>query len=262
MPLRAASIAIADRVLDVTSDVPERDWDEFVASRPEASGYHVWRWRRVFESAFGHETRYLAAHEDGRIVGVLPLVIIRSRLFGRCAVSLPFVNYGGVCAEDDEVAACLVRTAAVIASDRGLAHVELRHQNRQCPSLPERAHKVGMYLTLEREAGRAWDRLDKKVRNQVRKAEKSSLTARWGGRELLDRFYAVFAQNMRDLVSWRIHRAFFPRCWPRFPIPPASVWWITARPPSPARLRCAIATSSRCRGRRRCATIAACVRTT
>jgi FemAB-related protein (PEP-CTERM system-associated) len=219
MILRAASASplAAPRALDVTSEASERDWDRFVASRADASGYHVWRWRRVFESAFGHETLYLAAREEGRIVGVLPLVIFRSRLFGRCAVSLPFVNYGGVCAEDDEVAACLVRKAASLAAHAGLSHVELRHQTRQCPDLPSRDHKVGMYLPLERDAAEAWNRLDKKVRNQVRKAEKSGLTARWGGRELLDSFYAVFARNMRDLGTPVYSPRFFSEVLAAFP---------------------------------------------
>jgi FemAB-related protein (PEP-CTERM system-associated) len=44
-----------------------------------------------------------------------------------------------------------------------------------------------------------WNALDRKVRNQVRKAEKSDLTTVTGGVELLDDFYAVFARNMRDL---------------------------------------------------------------
>ena len=167
MPLRAASIAIADRVLDVTSDVPERDWDEFVASRPEASGYHVWRWRRVFESAFGHETRYLAAHEDGRIVGVLPLVIIRSRLFGRCAVSLPFVNYGGVCAEDDEVAACLVRSGR---GDRERQGTGARRASPPEPavSVAARARAQGRDVSDARTRGRARLGIDSTRRFAIR----------------------------------------------------------------------------------------------
>ncbi|MDH4062917.1 MAG: peptidoglycan bridge formation protein FemAB, partial [Acidobacteriota bacterium] len=72
------------------------DWDAFVESCPEASGYHRWRWRYVFERAFGRETAYLLARRDGVVVGVLPLVLFRSALFGRFAVSLPFVNYGGL----------------------------------------------------------------------------------------------------------------------------------------------------------------------
>jgi FemAB-related protein (PEP-CTERM system-associated) len=213
----AVSTAAMPRLIEITSDVSERDWDHFVASHPDASGYHVWRWRRVFESAFGHETLYLAAREHGRIVGVLPLVIFRSRLFGRCGVSLPFVNYGGVCAEDEEVADALVEKAAALAKLAGLSHVELRHQTRQCPALPAREHKVGMYLALERDPKQAWDRLDKKVRNQVRKAEKSGLTARWGGGELLDRFYAVFARNMRDLGTPVYSPRFFREVLATFP---------------------------------------------
>ena len=46
-----------------------------------------------------------------------------------------------------------------------------------------------------------WKRLDAKVRNQVRKAMTSGLTPAWCGIEGLDDFYAVFAQNMRDLGS-------------------------------------------------------------
>jgi FemAB-related protein (PEP-CTERM system-associated) len=44
-----------------------------------------------------------------------------------------------------------------------------------------------------------WDGLDRKVRNQVRKAQKEGLTVVSGGDELLAEFYDVFARNMRDL---------------------------------------------------------------
>src|SRR5205814_7191611 len=110
-----------------------------------------------------------------------------------------FVNYGGICARDADVRLRLVEHATAAAAERRLAHIELRHTARLVPALPARQHKVGMSLALEADASRAWDRLDRKVRNQVRKAEKSGLTARSGGAELLPSFYAVFARNMRDL---------------------------------------------------------------
>ena len=183
----------------ITTNVSAPQWDEFVSRHPDARAYHTWGWRRVFETAFGHETHYLAALDAGVIAGVLPLVVFRSRLFGRFAVSLPFVNYGGVCARDEEVANLLVEQAATLADQRRLSYVELRHTARLLRRLPARHHKVGMLLPLDREVAGAWNRLDRKVRNQIRKAEKSDLTARVGGIELLDAFYAVFARNMRDL---------------------------------------------------------------
>lgn len=194
------------------SDAPE--WNAFVASRADATGYHDWAWRDVVVRTFGHEPVYLAARRDGHIVGVLPLVFINSRLFGRSLTSLPFLNYGGVLAEDAAAAEALVSAAGEIAKARGCPHVELRHIARQFPSLPARQHKVTMLLTLQ--AG-LWEKLDRKVRNQVRKAQKSNLVAEHGGVELVDDFYAVFTRNMRDLGTPVYARALFDEVLRAFP---------------------------------------------
>jgi serine/alanine adding enzyme len=148
---------------------------------------------------------------------VLPLVIFNSRIFGRFAVSLPFVNYGGVLARDHAAAVCLQQEAGALVDQRRLAHVELRHTARQFPELEARAHKVGMLLRLEHDTAKAWECLDRKVRNHVRKAQKSQLTSRDGGAELLDRFYGVFARNMRDLGTPVYSRRFFAEVLAAFP---------------------------------------------
>jgi FemAB-related protein (PEP-CTERM system-associated) len=56
-----------------------------------------------------------------------------------------------------------------------------------------------MLLRLQDSSDLQWQRLDRKLRNQVRKGEKSGLDVTIGGGELLDDFYSVFARNMRDL---------------------------------------------------------------
>ena len=90
---------------------------------------------------------------------------------------------------------------AAVADARGrrLSHLELRHLEARFPHLPSKQHKVAMTLPLPAGADALWQALDRKVRNQVRKAEKSGLTASQGGRELVPEFYEVFARNMRDL---------------------------------------------------------------
>ena len=80
-------------------------WESYVDARGDAAGYHSWRWRQVFAEAFGHEPVYLIAREGGLITGVLPMVQIKSLLFGRTLTSLPFLNYGGVMADGAEVGA-------------------------------------------------------------------------------------------------------------------------------------------------------------
>jgi FemAB-related protein (PEP-CTERM system-associated) len=188
------------------SDQDAQRWEGFVASQPHATGYHEWPWRAVFARTFGHETIYLMALDGERVCGVLPLVFINSLVFGRSLTSLPFLNYGGVVADAPAVADTLLAEAAVVASERQCRHVELRHVTRQFPELPCKQHKVAMQLRLERDM---WDRLDRKVRNQIRKAQKSELTSQVGGSELLVDFYRVFARNMRDLGTPVYSRRFF-----------------------------------------------------
>ena len=209
-------IARRDHAVSVTAaaEADRLAWDAFVTANPGAAGYHEWAWRTVVERAFGHECLYLMAREHGRVTGVLPLVAIRSRLFGRTMTSLPFLNYGGVLASDHDTAEALLQTAGELARARGCRHIELRHFDRQFPDLPYKHHKVTMRMPLQ--AG-MWDRIDRKVRNQIRKAEKSQLTLQRGGAELLADFYPVFARNMRDLGTPVYSRRLFEEVLRAFP---------------------------------------------
>lgn len=204
-------------MIQVTSQIGQREWDRFVESHPGASGYHLWNWRLVFERAFRRQTHYLAAVEGSNVVGVLPLVIFNGWLSGRFAVSLPFVNYGGILAEHDRAAQTLLDHATKLAQMRGWSHVELRHRTPLFENLPSRRHKVAMRLALPATKEAAWQELDRKVRNQIRKAEKSGLTARIGGAELVECFYDIFARNMRDLGTPVYPKRFFSEPFEAFP---------------------------------------------
>jgi FemAB-related protein (PEP-CTERM system-associated) len=175
------------------------DWDAFVSACPGGTVDHLWGWREVIARSLGHESVYLMVRQQDAIVGVLPLVLVRSRLFGRSVVSMPFLNHGGILADDRDAAAALVDAARQVAIDFRASHVELRHITRCCPDLPCRRHKLSMTLALAPSVEAVWTGLDRKVRNQVRKAQKEQLQVESGGVDLVDEFYAVFARNMRDL---------------------------------------------------------------
>jgi FemAB-related protein (PEP-CTERM system-associated) len=208
---------VAEGEVMLAGDHDAAEWNAFVSVRADASAYHQWQWRYVFEHAFGHETAYLMIRHGSEVAGILPLVLFRSALFGRFAVSLPFVNYGGVVATDAAAARALLARAEGLATERRLSHIEFRHTDQQFEELPSKRHKVAMRLDLAADVSVAWDALDRKVRNQVRKAEKSDMTVEGGGAELLPGFYDVFARNMRDLGTPVYDRQFFQEVFRQFP---------------------------------------------
>jgi serine/alanine adding enzyme len=185
------------------------EWDRFVHTCPDGTPDHLWGWRAVFAGVMGQQCEYLIARRGDQVVGALPLVLFRSLLFGRFGVSVPFLNYGGILAQDAKVADALIERAADLARTFGGSHLELRHQSRMLPATPSREHKVRMLLDLPSSSEQLWTRIDRKVRNQIRKAQKESLSVQSGGEELLEEFYSVFAQNMRDLGTPVHSKRFF-----------------------------------------------------
>ena len=91
---------------------------------PGPSVYHLAAWAGVIHRVFGHRTRFLAARRE-RLVGVLPLVLFHSPLFGRFAVSMPFVNYGGIVADSDEAREALLAAAVAHVRAAGSTYLEL-----------------------------------------------------------------------------------------------------------------------------------------
>jgi FemAB-related protein (PEP-CTERM system-associated) len=183
----------------VLVDASRDEWDDYVERHPAGSVDHLWAWRDVIARVFGHRSVYLTAKRGTRAVGVLPLVLFRSAIFGRAVVSMPFLNDGGVLADDQTARGALLAQAVTVARAFGAQHVELRHRARQCADLPFRQHKLGLTLRLPATSDALWARLDRRVRNQVRKAQKEGLSILVGGADLVGAFYRVFSRNMRDL---------------------------------------------------------------
>ncbi len=193
-------------------------WDAFVDAHAEATNYHRLGWKRVVEKSFGHEGVYLAARcDEGRVHGVLPLIHLRSPLFGNALVSVPFFNYGGLLCNHPEAEQALLAEAEKIRRALRADHLELRHVGRGIEGLVTKNHKVTMILELADDEAAQWQGLNAKVRNQVRKAQKGGLEVRAGGLELLDGFYEVFCRNMRDLGTPVYAKSFFRNILRGFP---------------------------------------------
>jgi FemAB-related protein (PEP-CTERM system-associated) len=168
-------------------------------------------WPNALREGLGHEPILLSALEGERLVGYLPLALVRGRLFGRFLVSLPYINSAGVVAIDDHVAGLLVDRAVQSADKLDVRYLELRQERRiEHPALTrEVSNKVHMRLDLPATSDELWDQLKAKVRNQVRKGREPGFDVRWVGAEALDDFYHVFSRNMRDLGTPVFGRGLF-----------------------------------------------------
>jgi len=184
-------------------------WDAYVNNHPDSTFNHLSGWKQVIESSFKHKTYYIYAVKNDSIIGILPLVYMNSFLFGSFLISMPFLNYGGILADSDEIEIKLTQEAISIAQKLGVNFLELRHTDEKNINLNNKYDKIAMLLELPDKHEKLWKGLKAKVRNQVRKGEKSNLTVQFGRLDKLNDFYRVFAENMRDLGTPVYSNKFF-----------------------------------------------------
>ncbi|HXC25877.1 MAG TPA: FemAB family XrtA/PEP-CTERM system-associated protein [Gemmatimonadaceae bacterium] len=192
-------------------------WDAFVRSQPNWSHFHLYGWRGIMERVLKHECLYLSAvTDDGALVGVLPLVRVKSVLFGHYLVSMPFLNYGGPLGSDEAVVA-LTQHAARLASEQRVKMLELRSRGPLPVDLPVSHRKITVLLDMPAGGMDAlWKGFDAKVRSQVRRPQKDGVTVAFGA-DQVGPFFDVFSEHMRDLGTPTQPRALFEAIAETFP---------------------------------------------
>ena len=174
-------------------------WQEYVDAHAKAANYHQWRWKEAIETSFGWPTRYWMVEEGGTVRGVLPLVWQKSRLFGSFVTSLPFLNAGGILADNADAEEALLDQAVLYTKEVGAKYLELRHREQHQLKLHTKTSKVTLVLPICADSDKMWKNLGTKMRTKIRKSMSFGMTAEFGGAELLADFYWVFSENMRAL---------------------------------------------------------------
>lgn len=201
------------------------EWDAFARGCAGFTHFHRHGWLRVLSRVHGHETLALCARRaGGALEGVLPLVRVKSAVFGHYLVSMPFLNYGGPLGSDAAVRA-LADEAVRLAGAGGAKLLELRSRVELPLGLPVSHRKITVLLDLTPgDPEKVFNGFKTKLRSQVRKPQKEGVEVRFGA-DQVGPFYQVFARHMRDLGTPAQPRALFDAIAAEFP---ADAWFAAA----------------------------------
>jgi FemAB-related protein (PEP-CTERM system-associated) len=191
--------------------------DKFVQQHADGKLCFLTRWSSMVAASLGHRALYLAASDGNRVSGVLPLTLVKSRLFGARMISQAFSNYGGVLAVDSQTTQGLVNKAVELATKHHCRQLELRSLEPAPGDLVTRTDKVCMYLHLSSDPNDMWSRLRSEIRNRVRKTEKAHLKVQFGDGKMLNAFYRVWTARMHELGTPAYPRSLFRRILEVFP---------------------------------------------
>lgn len=181
----------------------------YVENHPSSTLFHTQMWRDAVSEAFGHDDCSLAAWRDGRVVGVLPLMRIASRLTGQLLVSVPYGVYGGAISDDGEASTALLDRARKLADRMQVQWMDIRSIEPQWPDLPVLSRYVTFRKQLPDDPGQVLATLPRKARAAARQArERYRLEASFDDSDLFT-LWSFYSQSMRRLASPNYPAAFF-----------------------------------------------------
>ena len=198
--------------IKVMDEKARQAWDHFVVDQcPEATFFHLSGWKTVIEEVYKQTCHYIYADRNGVIVGVLPLVHIKSMIFGDRLISTAFTIGGGVAAIDPDAHAALDNEAVRLMETLGVNCLEMRR-----PANPHEGDgwhtKLNIYANFSRPIAPEEDiclkQIPRKQRAVVRKAIDADLLM-----DELDtepsRFFPLYAYSMRNMGTPVAGQRFF-----------------------------------------------------
>lgn len=173
-------------------------WDQFVIKHEHSNVFQLSAWGRAVHNSMGHKLYYLYVEEDQEIKSILPLVHVKSMLFGNSLISTGFSIGGGPLFSDKKALQLMDDEAIKIANDIGADNIEYRQMNRCHEDWPV---KLDTYSTFRKELSSDNEEnmlsIPRKQRAMVRKGIKFGLTYEID--QEIDRLYHLYALSVRNL---------------------------------------------------------------
>ena len=191
------NVKAAGLVVKQLDDSDLARWDSFVRRCPDGTFYHLAGWKGLIEKQLQHDTYYLYCEIGGEIASVLPLVRVKSWLFGDALISMPFLVYGGPIATNDQALGEVVKAARELAEKLAVDHLELRNQVPLAGDWQSKDTYVTFRKALDPDPEVNLMAIPRKQRAMVRKGIKAGLKAEVD--QETDRLYTAMLACKRNL---------------------------------------------------------------
>jgi FemAB-related protein (PEP-CTERM system-associated) len=205
----SASVTVHEARLDDLAVVSEID--AWICAREGSTPFHRPAWIRAVQRGTRQRAIMLVAHDvAGSIVGVLPLTLMRSILFGKALVSSGFAVDGGILAASGRAAGALADACWVLARTHGCASAELRGGKIPDDWIIKADAYLGFSRQLEGDDDAQLLAVPRKQRAEVRKSLDNGLVFETGRDSRMRALhYRLYADSVHRLGTPVFPRALF-----------------------------------------------------
>ncbi len=191
-----------------TEQIDQKKWDDFLNTANRSNPHQLWGWKNIFEESFGLKAHYFTAQTNGTIHGVLPMLHVKSPIFGNYLTSMP----GGIVADDEDASMALIETATELADQLDVQYLALRdsYVKWDSPMLLTTEDQCTFELDLVEGKQKLRKNITRTTRQKANQAKRASVTSKIGTKNIED-YYPIYQTAMRQLGTPTYGLTFFKR---------------------------------------------------
>ncbi len=192
---------------EISTSIPGKEWDQYVTSHVRGTFFHLNAWQQIIHRIFKHKTYYVGAYKNNKLIGILPLAHIKSRIFGNYVSSLPFCTTCGVLADSQQTSECLINYAIDLSTQQKVDYLELRNQEIINNDWKTKKLYVEFKKNISVDNDENLKGIPRKQRAVIRKAKKQGLNSKQENN--IDSFYYAYSNSVRNLGTPVFSKKYF-----------------------------------------------------
>jgi serine/alanine adding enzyme len=169
--------------------------------------FHTPAFKNFIEQAFDVKYCFYGMREEGKLALVLPLVKIKSKLFGNKLISSAYIEYGGFVGEKKHVASLIEKLTSKYQSSNNYLEIRGGFNEEFCAGMV----KADLYKRFVLHLGdkeSVWRGIQKSKRKAIKKALQSVIVKEVPF-ENLEELYSLYSRNMCSFGSPPYSRKYF-----------------------------------------------------
>ncbi|MDB4154582.1 hypothetical protein N9682_05600 [Candidatus Pelagibacter sp.] len=181
--------------------------------------FHSLDWMQVIKESLGIKYKIATLKKSGKIVASISFGGYHNLIKGPCALPLQFTSYyGSIISDNDFIRKQMLEQFFYYCKVNKLytqiPEINLINGHQSFSGYSIYKTNINMKLPVETQI---IERANKRMRTDIKNAINSDLVCKTGGIELLDKFYLLYLQNMKELGTPPLPKIFFKKIIKFFP---------------------------------------------
>ena len=186
-------------IIKIINPIDYPNWNEQVAELPGATIFHTANWARVLMVTYNYTPRYFCSFSNKRLAGLIPMMEVNSFVTGKRGVSLPFSDRVDPLVPDQPTFEDMFERLKKYAGENHWQSIGFHGGDGRFH--PDQAYTsyVNSFIELDGSARDLFAGFKSSTRRNVRKAQRSGVTARIGTTpDDIEAFYRLNCLSRKD----------------------------------------------------------------